>query len=85
LQPKEKKMMGQQQQTVAGSALRRIILALAIAAVMVAMMVASVSPAFAKKQGQTMTCSYGSELRIVTSDKQVIKELEREGYTCSPN
>jgi hypothetical protein len=45
---KEKKMMGQQQQTaVAGSALRRILLALLVAALMAAMMVAQASPAFA--------------------------------------
>jgi hypothetical protein len=40
-------MMGQQQQTVAGSALRRIILALAIAAVMATMEVSMAASAFA--------------------------------------
>ena len=40
-------MMGQQQ-TVAGNALRRIILVIAVAAVMAAMMAASAMPAFAK-------------------------------------
>jgi hypothetical protein len=42
-------MMGQQQ-TVAGGALRRMILALAIAALMVTMMVVMAAPVFAKAQ-----------------------------------
>ena len=41
-------MTGQQQETVAGSTLRRTILALLVAAMMVAMMGATAMPAFAK-------------------------------------
>ena len=40
-------MMGQQQMTVAGSAVRRLLLVLAVAALMAATMVASAMPAFA--------------------------------------
>jgi len=40
-----------QQQTVAGSALRRMILVLAVAALMAAMMAVSAMPAFAAGQG----------------------------------
>jgi hypothetical protein len=41
-------MMGQQQETVAGSALRRMIMTLAVALVMAAMVLATTAPAFAK-------------------------------------
>ena len=65
--------------------MRRIFLVLAVAALMAAMMVVSVSPAFAKKEGQAMVCIKIGELSINTSLKQVIKDLERDGYTCIPN
>ncbi len=39
--------MGQQQETVAGNALRRMILVLSVAALMAVMMVAMAAPAFA--------------------------------------
>lgn len=42
----------QQTTTVAGSALRRMVLALAIAAVMAAMVLATTAPAFAKSERQ---------------------------------
>jgi hypothetical protein len=44
-------MMGQQQETVAGSALRRIIMVLAVATVMAAMMAVSAGSAFAASFG----------------------------------
>jgi hypothetical protein len=57
--------------------MKRIILILSVAALMAGIMVASVSPAFATKQGQTMACINGSALTVFTSNKQVIKDLER--------
>jgi hypothetical protein len=43
--------MGQQQETVAGNALRRIILVLTVAAVMAAMLAVNVTPAMADNAG----------------------------------
>ncbi len=40
--------MGQQQETVAGSAVRRMLLVLAVATLMVAMLLVIAAPAFAK-------------------------------------
>ena len=59
-----------QQQTVAGSRLlRRMVLALAIAAVMAAMVLATTAPAFAKseRQEQLFTCVAVAEARGASS------------------
>ena len=48
--------MGQQQETMAGSALRRIILVLAVAAVMAALVAVMAAPAFATPK-HSVTCA----------------------------
>jgi hypothetical protein len=47
--------MGQQQTTVASSALRRMVLALLVAALMAALLVATAVPALAKNSGEQPT------------------------------
>jgi hypothetical protein len=70
-------MMGQQQEIVAGSALRRLVLVLAVGALMAAVVVATAVPAFAgSPNGATVTkddptklvCSQGTNPGVDTSD-----------------
>jgi hypothetical protein len=51
-------MMGQQQETVASDALRRVILLWAVAAVVVSMMVASAMPTYAAGKGTDTSFSH---------------------------
>jgi Tfp pilus assembly protein FimT len=62
--------MGQQQQTVAGSALRRMLLVLAVAALMAALVAVMATPAFAK-----LTTERCLELN---------ERLERGGHLVAP-
>jgi hypothetical protein len=64
--------------------MRRILLVLSVAALMAAMMVARVSPAFAKKPTQTISCvdERSNEVFMQDASTKDIKNLERQGYTC---
>ena len=68
--------------------MRRLLSVLSVTVLMVAMLVGSISPAFAKKfQSQDYACTFpGSDLILVIPDasKKQIKEREKAGYTCSP-
>jgi hypothetical protein len=70
-------MMGQQQETVAGSALRRIIMVLAVATVMAAMMAVSAGSAFAASFGNDKANCVG---RNATLFNEVGKERGEHGF-----
>lgn len=71
-----------QQEIVTGSAVRRMILVLVVAALMAAMVAATAAPAFAAKGGVNFACPNGAGgFVVVNGGERHI--LEDQGSTCT--